>query len=313
MAIHRLRKWPIFKVMSSPVNTVVEQPLAPTRRDFLRGVGGAFAVAAVRPGSGSVRQAVRLNIALADRSTGVRGGIAVLAIARTIGVAAVEIDFGRLGGRPAMLTALGTAEGRQHLLDAAGAQDQTIFALAMNVWREQSFADHPRAVEITLDAIAAAKAIDAKAITLPLAHADDLAIEGFSERWIANLKQLAPAAEAAGVTIAVNGDIPPADMKRLLDAVGSSAVVAAVSATSVESVAEAFAVLGVRRVAQIRISFDPSTTPVQQLALLRDACNAAAWAGWVVIDRLAASPDDLQAVGTRAVAALSGALATNIS
>lgn len=294
----------------NPVSTVLDQPLAPSRRAFLRGVGGALAAAAVLPGVSTADAIAGPTFGLTDGAIGARGGLAVFEAAAAIGAGGVEIDFARLGTRSGVLSRLTSDEGRQHFIDAAGEHNQTICSLAFGAWRKESFAGHPQAVAFTRQAIDAARSLGVRTLVLPIGQAEDLAIPELHDRCIDRLRTLAPLAESAGVVLALESDRSPLEMRRTLNAVNSSAVAAAVSATPVAGLSEAFDVLGGHRIAQIRFSSEASTDAGQQL---RDACRAANWAGWVVIDRLPASAGDFDGPGARAIAALSGALSANHS
>ena len=294
-----------------PLTTVPNQPVSPTRRAFLRGVGGALVVAAVTPALAGQAKASANRISIADRSFGQRQALGSFAIAAAAGASALELDFGRLGTRPAMESRLNSAAGRQQFIEASQAAGVAISSLAFSAFTQQSFADHPKAVEYVDDFICAAGQMGVRVGVLPIGVNDELADATVRERAVERLKIIAPLAERAGVIMAINAALHAAEMERLLDDVGSPAVQACVSADPFGGIGSSFDILGADRIAQIRYQFDESTDQSAALSALHDVCSETAWQGWVVIDRPATSAGDILGDAGLAVRRLAGAFTTN--
>ncbi|MDB5327140.1 MAG: Xylose isomerase protein barrel [Phycisphaerales bacterium] len=293
------------------MTTVPTQPVSPTRRGFLRGIGGALVVAAVAPAFAGENKATANRISIADRAVGQRQSLGSFAVAAAAGASALELDFGRLGSRPAMQTRLNSAAGRQQFVDAAQTAGIAISSLAFSAFTEQSFADHPKAVDYADDLIYTAGQMGVRICVLPIGLNDELADATLRERAVERLKLIAPLAQRAGVVLAVDAAMHAVEMNQLLNDVGSPTVQACVSADPFGGIGRAFGILGADRIAQIRFQFDDSTDQSAALSALHNVCTAAGWQGWTVIDRPATSAGDVLGDAGLAVRRLAGAFTTN--
>ena len=234
-----------------------------------------------------------LQVAINDVGVGMRQAFGCFELARRVGASGVEVDFGRLGLQRDLQSRLITPAGRLQFIDAAERAGVSIASLNFSAFTGRSFTNHPQSIALAGQFIDALSHAGVRVGVLPIGRTDELADDAFRTRTIDRLKQAATLAELAGVTLAVDTDLPLAELKQLLDAVGSPAVAACLAAQPAEGIDRAFDLLGTSRVAQIRFRYDDSSSQRSPLAALRATCVDRNWAGWIVVDRPAASAGDV--------------------
>ena len=270
-----------------------------TRRSFLQGVGGVLAAGAVAPlACASEATSVPLApVAVSDRAMGVRQNLGVFAIARDFGATGVELDFGRLGGRPEINSRLVRPAGREQFAAASAETGMTLAALRLGAMGDMDLADDPRLDAVMDDFLYTLRAGTIRVGVLPVGRADDLGSAGVRALVIGRLAAFSRRAAEDGTTLAIDAPLPPAALATLLDEIGSPGAKACVSDV------DSFKAVGPERVAQIRFRYD-GVDPVAravELNSLRRATIAAGWNGWVVVDRPASSGGTVLGDAGRAV------------
>ena len=261
----------------------MESTFDSSRRSFLQSVGGVIAASAVAPfaSADTLSPTIAASVALSDRAMGMRQNLGAFAIARDLGATGVELDFGRLGARRELDTRLSRPAGRRLFDLAAMDSGVPLVSLRLGALSDISLADDPRWDAVSDDFLQTLHAGSIRVGVLPLGRTGDLGGAGVRAPAIGRLTAFCRRAEQAGVTLAIDADLPPADLAELLDQVGSPDMKACVSDV------ETFRAVGVKRVAQVRFRYD-GVDPVARavdLNALRRATAAAGWQGWIVIDR----------------------------
>lgn len=270
-----------------------------TRRSFLQGVGGVLAAGAVAPlaAAAPTSDAGLAPVAVSDRAVGLRQHVGVFAMARDFGATGVELDFGRLGGRPEIDSRLVRPASRHVFDDAATEAGVPIVSLRLGALADTGLTDDPRLDAVMNDFLHTLHAVSIRVGVLPVGRADDLGGAGVRALVIGRLAAFAGRAVPHGTTLALDAPLPPAELAGLLDEIGSPGVKACVGDV------ESFKAVGPERVAQIRFRYD-GVDPVAravELNALRRATTAAGWRGWVVVDRPAASGGTVLGDAGRAV------------
>ena len=233
----------------------------PTRRGFLRGVGGAVVAGAVRPRTAPAAVAVP-RVALSDAAVGLRHWLGVFPLAAAADLDGVEVDMGRLGNGPLPQTRFIDAAGRDAFADAAARAGVRIAALSLGAFAGFRFATDPRADAATAAWLDALVGLNVETGVLALGPADDLTDADTRVAVARRLRPLADKAANEGRTLVLNTPGPTDGLAALLDVVGRATLTAAVRLGP--DAAAVFDRLGAERVGQLRWS---STT----------AGDAAAW------------------------------------
>ena len=141
--------------------------------------------------------------------------------AQRIGLDGVQVDFGRGDSELPLFD----ADRQKQILAGARESKLEIASLAMGVLNDIPYKSDPRAEQWVDQAIDVCQAMEAKIILLAFFGKGDLKndAQGTSEA-ISRLKNIAPKAERAGVTLAVESWLSAAEHMAILDRVGSSAL-----------------------------------------------------------------------------------------
>jgi len=150
--------------------------------------------------------------------------------ARELGFEGIELGVGKDYDQ----TELWNAEGRKRLRGISEAAGVLTPSICLHSYWTYSFADEDgamrdRALRLAREAAVAAKEMGADNILVPFTNPDSVEAELARERWIAGMKEAAPAAEEAGVVYCLeNVGTPfankPEDIIAIVDAIDSPAV-----------------------------------------------------------------------------------------
>jgi sugar phosphate isomerase/epimerase len=195
-----------------------------TRRQMM--VGAANAVAGLALTSSCARYAESccprgFKIGVCDWTIGKATDPASLELAKKIGLDGVQVDFGRgEGDLPLFDPKL-----QKRFLDEAEKQQMEIASLAMGVLNNIPYKSDPRAEQWVLEGIGVAKAMKTDIILLAFFGNGDLKDdEQGTNMVIKRLRDVAPKAEKAGVTLAIESWLSAARHMDIIERVGSPAV-----------------------------------------------------------------------------------------
>jgi len=161
------------------------------------------------------------KIGACDLSIGKGGQPGALELAKQIGLDGVQVTFGAPGDQ----YDLRKEEVRREYLQAAEKHNVAIASLAMGVLNSVPYSSDPNAEQWVRECVEVMPKLGQKVVLLAFFGAGD--IKGkpdLQDEVIRRLKRVAPAAEKAGVVLAVESWLDAADHLRILDAVGSPAV-----------------------------------------------------------------------------------------
>ena len=142
-------------------------------------------------------------------------------VAKAIGLDGVQVDFGR--GEDAL--PLFNAELQQRILQHAEENQLEVASLAMGVLNDIPYKSDPRAERWVAKAIDVCRAMRTDIILLAFFGNGDLKNDAKgTDEVVSRLKNIAPKAETAGVTLAVESWLSAAEHMAIIDRVGSPAV-----------------------------------------------------------------------------------------
>ena len=176
---------------------------------------------AARGGPGEASPPKGFKLGVCDWTVGKTSDPESFDVARRIGLDGVQVDFGR--GEETL--ALFDAELQQRILLGAKRHQLEVASLAMGVLNNIPYKSDPRAERWVDRAIDVAKAMRANIILLAFFGRGDLKndTEGM-DAVVARLRNIAPKAEKAGVTLAIESWLSAAEHMTILERVGSPAV-----------------------------------------------------------------------------------------
>jgi len=167
----------------------------------------------------AARSAVKLGVC--DWTIGKSGDPAALELAGKLGLEGVQIS---LNSRNESL-ALDQPELRRAYLEAAERTGVAITSFAIGELNNVPLKSDPRAEKWLTEGIGIAKAMNIRIILVPFFGKGELRNDGPGmEAVIGALRRLAPLAERAGVTLALESYLSAADNLKILERVGSPAV-----------------------------------------------------------------------------------------
>ena len=161
------------------------------------------------------------KLGICDWTVGKTANPGSFEIARKIGLDGVQVDFGSgENGLPLFDEQL-----QQDILDAAKAQKMEIASLAMGVLNNVPFKSDPRAERWVRQGIEVAEAMRAKIILLAFFGNGDLkGDEQGINNVVQRLRQMAPDAEVAGVTLGIESWLSAEQHIDIIERVGSQSV-----------------------------------------------------------------------------------------
>jgi L-ribulose-5-phosphate 3-epimerase len=190
-----------------------------SRRAFI-GTGASTALAILGlPGFGSARK-VKFKIGVTDWNLKLEGKIESISLAKQLGFDGVQISIGKGTDKlplsdPAMQKAF---------LDESQRVDLKIESLCLEILHKNCLKSDPLGQRWVADSISIAKAMGVRVVLLPFFGRCALETVAEMDRVGDVLKELAPAAEKAGVILGLEDTISARDNVRIMDRTQSSAV-----------------------------------------------------------------------------------------
>ena len=163
----------------------------------------------------------RFQISACDWSIGCAGNIRAFKVAKALGLDGVEVSFGGPGGK----LDLRKDEVRKQYQEAAGKNGIEISSLAMGVLNGVPYASDPKAEQWVEECIDVMAAMRQRIVLLAFFGRGDIKGKAdLQKEVIRRLKKVAPMAEKAGVVLGLETWLNADEHLRILDAVGSAAV-----------------------------------------------------------------------------------------
>lgn len=184
------------------------------RRQFLA-VGAGASVAL----SSAVGK--RPKIGACDWSLGKTADAGAMALAKRIGLDGVQVSL----GTEANDMHLRRAEVQQQYKTAAKLHGVEVLSLAIGELNNVPYKSDARTVAWVRDSIEVCRAMDCRVILLAFFHKNDLRDDPSGvDETVRRLREVAPVAEKAGVTLGIESWLSAEDHMRIIDRVGSRAV-----------------------------------------------------------------------------------------
>ena len=199
-----------------------------SRRELLARTGGAIAGVTLATSGLSLGQESEqkrrprgFRIGVCDWTIGKRTDPTALALAKKIGLDGVQVDFGGGEKDPPLFD----PELQKRYLEAAKAEDVRIASLALGVLNEVPYKSDARAEKWVDQAIDVAQAMRQRIILLAFFSKGDLIGDmAGTDAVVSRLKNIAPKAEKARVTLGFESWLSAEEHIAILDRIGSPAV-----------------------------------------------------------------------------------------
>lgn len=192
-----------------------------TRRDFM-GMGlsasGAIAVSGLPAFATAAR--VNFKVGVTDWNLKQEGKVESVALAKKLGFDGVQVSIGK-GTDKLPLSDPGL---QQAFLDESKRVDLKISSLCLNVLHQNYLKSDPLGQRWVSDSIPIAVAMDVKVVLLPFFGKGALNNVAEMDKVADALREVAPAAEKAGVILGLEDTISARDNVRIMDRTRSSAV-----------------------------------------------------------------------------------------
>jgi L-ribulose-5-phosphate 3-epimerase len=190
-----------------------------TRRAFI-GAGASAALATIGVPGLAAAAKVRFKIGVTDWNLKLEGKIESIALARQLGFDGVQISIGKGTDKlPLSEPALQKA-----FLDESKRVDLKIESLCLEILHKNCLKSDPLGQRWVADSIPIAKAMGVRVVLLPFFGRCALQTPAEMDKVGDILKELAPAAEKAGVILGLEDTISARDNVRIVDRTQSSAV-----------------------------------------------------------------------------------------
>jgi L-ribulose-5-phosphate 3-epimerase len=168
-----------------------------------------------------VKAPAGFKLGICDWTVGKTANPGSFEIAKKVGLDGVQVDFGRGENELPLFD----EQLQQDILDAAQAQKMEIASLAMGVLNNVPFKSDPRAERWVRQGIEVAEVMGAKIILLAFFGNGDLkGDEQGINNVVQRLRQVAPEAEVAGVTLGIESWLSAEQHIDIIERVGSQSV-----------------------------------------------------------------------------------------
>jgi sugar phosphate isomerase/epimerase len=192
-----------------------------TRRQTLRLIAGGVAAGAA---GGALAQAAargaRFRIGATDWNLHLENDPAAVALAKALGFDGVQVSIGKGTDR----LPLSDPARQQAYLDASRRAGLPLASVCLEVLHVNGLKDDPLAPRWVADSIPIARALGVKVVLLPFFGKRALQTEAEMDRVGDLLREIAPAAEKAGVVLGLEDTISARDNVRIMERSRSSAV-----------------------------------------------------------------------------------------
>jgi sugar phosphate isomerase/epimerase len=190
-----------------------------TRRAFI-GAGAAAALAALSlPGLASVAKA-RFKVGVTDWNLKQDGKIESISLAKRLGFDGVQISIGR--GKDKL--PLADPALQRAFLDESARVDLKIESLCLDILHQNCLKSDPLGQRWVADSISIAKAMGVRVVLLPFFGKCAMETSAEIDKVGDVLREVAPAAEKAGVTLGLEDTLSAPDNVRIMDRTQSPAV-----------------------------------------------------------------------------------------
>ena len=190
-----------------------------TRRAFI-GAGATTALAALSlPGLASATK-VRFKVGVTDWNLKLDGRIESISLAKRLGFDGVQISIGK--GKDKL--PLSDPALQKTFLDESKRVDLKIESLCLEILHQNYLKSDPLGQRWVADSISVAKAMGERVVLLPFFGKGALETSAEMDKVGDILKEVAPAAEKAGVILGLEDTISARDNVRIMDRTQSSAV-----------------------------------------------------------------------------------------
>ena len=168
------------------------------------------------------KEAEGFKLGVCDWTIGKRSDPAAFEVAKHIGLDGIQIDFGGSNEHPPQVFDL---ELQRRYRDEAAKQGMEVASFAFGVFNEIPYKSDPRAVGWLMEGIDYAEDLGVDIILVAFFGKGDLKNDPKgTDAVVSRLKDVAPKAEKAGVTLGIESWLSAAEHMAILDRVGSPAV-----------------------------------------------------------------------------------------
>ncbi|MBP7949432.1 MAG: sugar phosphate isomerase/epimerase [Verrucomicrobiales bacterium] len=190
-----------------------------TRRQFLANTAAAALGPVACIGALPARKGFRIGAC--DWSLGKTADVTALALAKQIGLDGVQVSLGTLAND----MHLRRPEVRQRYQDEAKRLGIEVLSLAIGELNNIPYKSDPRTIPWVHDSIEVCRAMNCRVVLLAFFHNNDLRDDpAGTDETVRRLKEVAPLAEKAGVTLGIESWLNAEDHVRIIDRVGSPAL-----------------------------------------------------------------------------------------
>nr|WP_255491125.1 TIM barrel protein [Dysgonomonas sp. 520] len=215
-------------------------------------------------------------------------------LAKELSADGLELDMGGLGKRVSFDNKFTEKHFQELFISECNRLGIEFSSIAMSAFYGQSFAKRDNYEQLIDECIATMKALGVKVAFLPMGNQSDLVKE--PELYpivLERLKVVAKKAEAAGVVIGIETNLPTKEEAKLIDKINSPSIKSYVNFSSVikrnEDVVKALKTLGKDRIIQIHASntdgFWLENDPAINMTEVKKTLDKMGWSGWLVVER----------------------------
>jgi sugar phosphate isomerase/epimerase len=216
-----------------------------------------------------------------------------LPLAKDCGLDGIEVDMGPLGKRPDFENNLRDETFRSDYLAQAKSLGLEIASLAMSAFYGQTLTKHEKAEQFCREWISLMPQLGTTHGFLPIIFDKQDSPEAATEKVVALMKKIAPAAEAAKVILGLNTPLDAAANIKMLDAIGSKNIrIAYNCGEAIDAKRDVYAelsALGGQRLAQIIPTLSDGVLlehdPRLDVPKLKKVLDDANYTGWLILQR----------------------------
>ncbi len=236
----------------------------------------------------------RFKVSVCDWMMLKRQKIGAMELASEIGSDGLELDMGGLGKRVSFDNKLTDKHFQKQFISECNRNGIEFSSMAMSAFYGQSFAKRDNYEALIDECITSMKALGIKVAFLPMGNASDLVKEPeLYPEIVKRLKVVAKKAEAAGVIIGIETNLPTGKEARLIDEIKSPSIKSYVNFSSIlkrnEDIIKALKTLGKDRIVQIHVSNTDGhwiqNDPELDMVKVKETLDKMGWRGWLVVER----------------------------
>lgn len=194
------------------------------RRAFVFGSAAMLAASNTR-GSAAVRSPVKFRVGVTDWNLGQEGKVESIALARKLGFDGVQVSIGRGSpDRPLTTLPLSDPALQQSFLNTSKEVGLRVESLCLDALHRNFLKSDPVGQRWVAESIPIAAAMGVRVILLPFFAKGALTTQQEMDKVADLLKEVAPAAEKAGVILGLEDTVSARDNARMMDRTKSPAV-----------------------------------------------------------------------------------------